>query len=306
MYRRTKVTFTLLALLAVGQVFWWAYLLIDQQSVIASLDPSIQEKTIQFQRMIIFESAFFVFFWSLSLWYTYKTYKEQVLLKRAHTAFLGAISHELKTPIANIRLCLDTLERPNIDKQKQETYIKRANEALDTLYKQVEDILTLTSADSLQLEKSQVDLASLIQSQLQVYLDNNKISPDNIALEIERDLSVYTSQLSSQLIIKNILDNAIKYSQKAKDKIIHIHGVKKDKQVILSISDSGIGMTDKEIESSTKPFWRSDRVIKEAFPGTGMGLTLAQEIANRSRIQIRFESRGVDKGVTASVTWRHS
>lgn len=303
MYRRTKVTFSLLALLAMGQVVWWAYLLIDQQNLIAQLNPAFQEKTTHFQRMIIFESAFFIFFWGLSLWYTYKTYKEQIQLKRAHSAFLGAISHELKTPIANIRLCLDTLERPNIDKSKQEVYIARANEALNTLYEQVEDILTLTSLDSLKQDKSQIKLKSLIEDQLQTYIHTNKVNQNNFKIEIPEDLEVFSSHLSSQLVVKNILDNAIKYSQKANDKTIRIEGSKKENKVVLSISDKGIGMTANEIEASMKPFWRSDRVIKEAFPGTGMGLTLAKEIAHKSNIQIQFESDGENQGVRTHITW---
>lgn len=292
-------------MLAIAQVVWWAYLLIDQQSLIASLNPDFQEKTYHFQRMIVFESAFFIFFWGLSLWYTYKTYKEQILLKRAHTAFLGAISHELKTPIANIRLCLDTLERPNIDKLKQETYIARANQALNTLFDQVEDILTLTSADTLIQDKSQIKLKSLIEEQLQSYLQHNKISEQNLIIKIADDLQVYSSQLSSELVVKNILDNAIKYSQKSEDKTIQIEGSKKNNKVTLSISDRGIGMTESEIQASMKPFWRSDRVIKEAFPGTGMGLTLAQENANRANIHIHFESNGINQGVKTQITWEN-
>lgn len=289
-----------------GQVVWWAYLLIEQQNIIAGLNPAFLDKTTKFQRMILFESTFFLFFWSLSLWYTYKTYKEQIQLKRAHSAFLGAISHELKTPIANIRLCLDTLERPNIDKSKQEIYIARANEALDTLHRQVEDILMLTSVDSLNHEKSQIKLKSLIEDQLQTYIHNNKISKQNLKIEISDDLEVYTSALSSQLVVKNVLDNAIKYSQKAQDKTIKIEGSKKENKVVLSISDKGIGMTESEIEASIKPFWRSERVIKDAFPGTGMGLTLAQEIAHKSNIQIQFESDGENQGVRTHITWENA
>lgn len=286
-----------------AQVIWWAYLLIDQQTVIASLNPLFQEKTDHFQRMIFFESTFFIFFWALSLWYTYKTYKEQIQLKRAHTAFLGAISHELKTPMANIRLCLDTLERPNIDKSKQDIYIARANDALNTLHEQVEDILTLTSLDRLKDEKVSIKIKSLIEDQLQSYLQNNKISPQNLKVEISDELEVYASPLSSQLVVKNILDNAIKYSQKSTDKTIEILGSKKDNKIVLSIFDRGIGMTEDEIKESMKPFWRSDRAIKDAIPGTGMGLTLAQEIAHKSNMNIEFESGGINQGVKTHIIW---
>lgn len=288
-----------------GQVVWWAYLLIDQQSLIGNLNPEFKDKTTHFQRMIVFEGAFFVFFWGLSLWYTYKTYKEQIQLKRAHSAFLGAISHELKTPIANIRLCLDTLERPNIDKSKQDVYIARANEALNTLYSQVEDILTLTSVDTLKQDKSQIKIKSLIEDQIYSYVQHNKISKQNVKINISDDIKVYSSQLSSQLVVKNILDNAIKYSQKADDKSIEIEAVRQDNKVVLSISDKGIGMTEAEIEASMKPFWRSDRVIKEAFPGTGMGLTLAHEIATRANINIEFKSSGINQGVKTNIIWEN-
>jgi signal transduction histidine kinase len=72
------------------------------------------------------------------------------------------------------------------------------------------------------------------------------------------------------------------------------------------VQDHGIGMTKEEIEASLKPFWRSDRVIQEALPGTGMGLTLAHEIAHRSNMQIHFESKGVQQGVEAKIIWENS
>ena len=64
-------------------------------------------------------------------------------------------------------------------------------------------------------------------------------------------------------------------------------------------------MTEAEILASMNPFWRSDRVIRDAFPGTGMGLTLAQEIAQKANIQIQFESEGINKGVCTHITWEN-
>ncbi len=303
MYFRTKVTFGVLATLAIIQVIWWSYLLIDQQTLIATLNPDFTEKTTQFQRMIIFEAGFFIFFWSLSLWYTYKTYREQIQLKRAHTAFLGAISHELKTPLANIRLCLDTLERPDIGEEKINTYISRANSALNTLHDQVENILTLSSIDRLSDDKTSFKIRTLVEDTVASYVQTNKISSDLVTINIDKNLEVFAPPISSQLIFKNILDNAIKYSQKSDDRRIHISAEKKQNQVILEVADKGIGMTEAEIKASMTPFWRGERVIAEAFPGTGVGLTLVQEIAQRSDIHIRFESEGIDQGVTVRIIW---
>lgn len=285
------------------QVIWWAFLLIDQQSLIAVLNPDFKDKTTQFQRMILFEALFFIFFWGLSLWYTYKTYREQIQLKRAHTAFLGAISHELKTPIANIRLCLDTLERPNIDESKRSVYIARANDALNNLHEQVENILTFTSVDRLSDDKTSFKIKALVEECIAPFVGAQKINQNSISIEIDSSLEVFAPVLSSQLVVKNIIDNAIKYSQKSGNNSLKIRASKKSNQVILTIIDHGIGMTETEIKDSMKPFWRSERVISDAFPGTGMGLTLVQEIANRSGIRIEFESEGIGHGVTAHIIW---
>jgi len=303
MNKRTKVVLFILGFLAIGQVLWWAHLLTDQQRLIAVLNPEFSEKSQHFSRMILSETIFFVFFWSVSLWYTYKNYKEQVSLKKAHGAFLGGISHELKTPIANIQLCIDTLNRPNIDAEKKSVYLGRAQTALNTLLEQVEDILTLTSLDSIQTPAEKISIKDLITDQTKIHLHNHNISSQNLFVDVSDDLIVNAPLLSSQLVVKSILDNAIKYSQKSKNKNIAIKGYRTGSQVVLAIKDHGMGMTKEEIEASMKPFWRSDRALEEALPGTGMGLTLAKEIAHKSQIQIRFDSEGINQGVEAKIIW---
>ncbi len=303
MNKKTKIAFFILGFLAIGQVLWWAHLLIDQQILIAQLEPDFHEKTKHFNRMILAETAFFLFFWSLSLWYTYRSYKEQLSLRKAHNSFLGGISHELKTPIANIQICLETLARPDIDKNKVPIYVERAQKALESLLNQVENILTFTAIDSLSPKKEQFQIKDLVEQEIKVLQQNGKILNRAVQVHIPQGLIVNSPILASQLVIKNILENAIKYSSRSSKKDIYISGKKTDRKIFLTIRDHGIGMTKEEIEASTKPFWRSERAIKEALPGTGMGLTLSQEIASRSQIQIHLESAGLNQGVEATIIW---
>jgi two-component system phosphate regulon sensor histidine kinase PhoR len=303
---KTKIAFFILGFLAIGQVLWWAHLLTDQQLLIATLNPAFHEKSKHFSRMIVSETIFFIFFWSLSLWYTYKSYKEQLSLRKAHGSFLGGISHELKTPIANIQLCLETLARPGIDAEKKETYIQRAQSALDTLHEQVEDILTFTSLDTIKITNEKIKIKDLIEQEIKNMVHHGKVQTENIEIDISEKMFVQSPYLSSQLVVKNILDNAVKYSSKSGNKNIRIHGFKDSGKTVLTIQDNGIGMTKEEIEDSMKPFWRSERAIQEALPGTGMGLTLAQEIAHRSHMQIHFESEGINQGVKAKIVWENS
>lgn len=303
-FNKTKILFIFLTLLAIVQVVWWSYLLISQQDMIAYLDITQSEKTQQFKRMILFEAAFFVFFWSLSLLYTYKTFKQHEKLNKAHSLFIGAISHELKTPIANIMLSLETLERPQLEDHKRLHYIQKAKKSLQSLLEQVENILNLTSLDGLSHQKTKVLVKPLVENILSTYYEQGTLNSDEIRLKIDNDFYILESPVTLTIILKNLIDNALKYTKKIANRNIQITCSYHNKKPFFEIYDNGIGMTSEELNKCSNAFWRSERVINEAYAGSGLGLTLLHEIAKKSNIDLKMLSEGINKGLSVKLIWR--
>ncbi len=298
MSKRIRATFIILGTLAIGQVIWWAYLLISQQNLISS--PDMIEKSERFKMMILFEGAFFIFFWGFSLFWLYRSYFSHILLKNTRDNFLGAISHEIKTPIANVQLCIETLERPNIDDQKKQKYLSKATLALKQLNVLVENLLTLTTLENIKNTKSQIHLLQFTQDLLgKMDIDAQK---KNVVLNIPESHKIEANLMAAELIVKSILENSFKYNMSQTPEI-RITSQQTPKTTELSIQDNGIGLDPDELKKVFEPFWRSQRTIEKAQAGTGVGLTLASELARKNKMQLKVQSPGHNLGSTFTITW---
>lgn len=300
MSKRIRTSFIILGSLAIGQVIWWAYLLMSQQDLISTTLPHFAEKSERFKAMILFEGAFFIFFWGLSLFWLYRSYLSHVSLKNTRDNFLGAISHELRTPIANVKLCLETIERPNIEEEKKNNYIKKSQIALDQLNVLVDNLLTLTTLEKVKNISQPINLKDLTESVIHK-IDFDK-SKNLIQVDVQKNLEVKSNPYAVELILKNILENSLKYSINNSANI-QISTSKTEKEIQLLIEDKGIGMTSEEIKKVFEPFWRSPRVINEAKPGTGVGLTLAHELARKNKMSLTATSHGANQGTKFILSW---
>ena len=288
---RLRIIFTSLAVLAIGQVIWWAHLLISMR------------QDVHFTTMILSESAFFISIWSLAMWSAFRFTQEQSGLRQTHTDFLGAITHELKTPLANIQLSFDTLERPDLNPEMRSKYIKRGQDAVTRLLSEIETVLVMTNVAQTGRAIRALSLSELVDHSVHVarelYGDKSMFEVD-----IANGLQVLASEEEVQLIIRSLIDNAVKYSTHVTNGAlakVSIRALAIGKKIELTIRDAGVGMTNDEIQNAFQPFWRSESSKKEAKSGTGLGLTLAQNLAQRMNLQIKLDSDGKNLGTCATV-----
>ncbi|MCB0348759.1 MAG: HAMP domain-containing histidine kinase, partial [Bdellovibrionales bacterium] len=208
--KSTRWAFLALAILASIQVLWWAYLVIHQQVLIAELTGTVEAlgKAKNYRTMIVFEGAFFVFVWSLGVWYAYRSIKSQLTLQEERRSFLSAITHELKTPLSTIQLSLETISRPNITEEQAKNFITRSLSACKKLFYEIETILTYNESEKVSAKEV---------FQLKDFLNDIKseLGPEVTIEEKNVDALIFASYLESKAILKNIVDNAVKYSSNA-------------------------------------------------------------------------------------------
>ena len=250
-----------------------------------------------FTTMIISESTFFIAIWSLAMWSAFRFTQEQAGLRQAHSDFLSAITHELKTPLTNIQLSLDTLERPELTQEMRTKYIRRGQTAVTRLLSEIETVLVMTNIAQSSREIRSLQLSVLIDHCVSVARDVYG-DKSNIDVDIPEDILVLASEEETQLVVRSLVDNAVKYSEAPAHVSIRAHAGKK---VQLEIIDRGVGMTATEIENAFQPFWRSENSKIEAKSGTGMGLTLAKSLAERMHLHLSLSSPGKDQGTTATL-----
>lgn len=302
---KTSARFIFIAssLLALGQMLWWAYLIMTQQSLIAQLLQSeeSQQKADTYRMMIFAEGLFFFAVLIFGIWVAYKSLSRELQLQRSQSDFLGAITHELKTPLTNVRLCLDTLERSELPQEARQRYVLRAQTAVDKLVEEVETILTISSKNTLSREIQEFDLNTMIKElAAEISLSQNL----QLNFHNTEKLMIFAPVRESRLILRNLIDNAIKYSRSDNSEPkINIQTLQEKNKIVAKISDNGIGLTDIEASHAFDPFYRGEDGRKLDPTGTGLGLSLVKRLADSFRIQISLSSNGRGQGTTARVSW---
>jgi PAS domain S-box-containing protein len=212
-------------------------------------------------------------------------------LGKLKTSFVAMASHEFRTPLAAIQAATDVILRYK-DKLSQEDIEKRLfkiKREVNEMKIMLEDILIIGKAESQKLqfntiEQDLVDLVKNIVSDYQLTQEKEreiiyKISMDKIMLNVDSKWIKH--------IILNLLSNALKYSEAPASVIIEIR--QEENEVILSVTDQGIGFSEKDQESIFEPFHRGQNVGN--VQGTGLGLSVLQTAIDLHKGKIKVESK---------------
>ncbi len=214
-------------------------------------------------------------------------------------SFLNAVTHELKTPIASIRLYLETLQqRPVPDAKRDEFYRIMLNDT-DRLLSTVEQVLKAGEARHGDHRKKwqEVEFGPLIRDVLELARIRHHLPPEALHFGIEPKDGILLKGNPEELrtAAANLLDNAVKYSGATKDITVDVLTPDLD-NVLLRVRDNGIGIARPELKRIFKRFYRAQVSPGGAVKGTGLGLFIVRAIARRHGGDAFAESEGVGKG----------
>ncbi len=221
-------------------------------------------------------------------------------------SFLNAVTHELKTPIASIRLYLETLERRELDEVQRRKFYSIMRADSDRLLATVEQVLKAGQLGqrARQQNRAVIDLAPLVAECVAVTLERHHLPPDAIVLEpVSGQVKLRVNAIAEDLktAILNLLDNAVKYSP-AQVRIRATLAIKDYSNVALAITDQGIGIPEDELKRVFKRFYRIPGRYAVKIKGTGLGLFLVRTIARQHGGTINATSPGSNQGTTMTLT----
>jgi two-component system sensor histidine kinase SenX3 len=217
-----------------------------------------------------------------------------------HDAFINAVTHELKTPIASIRLHLQTLERRKLDETQRQTFYHRMLEDSERLMNTVEQVLKAGREGARKREHISLDFAQLVEHCVETARTSYHLRPE--ALRYQSTLNGNGTQVLGdpgdlRTAISNILDNAVKYSGNHVDITVHLQE-QPSNGLVLKVQDSGVGIPPGELKTIFKRFYRVPNRALPQVRGTGLGLYLVRTVAKRHGGRVSAQSDGPGKGTT--------
>ena len=216
-----------------------------------------------------------------------------------HDSFINAVTHELKTPIASIRLHLQTLERRQLEDSQRHNFYRLMLEDTERLMHTVEQVLRAGKAGASKAGRINVDFARLVEQCVESARTSHHLQPG--ALRYESLLNGSGSEVSGdpddlRTAVSNILDNAVKYSRQHGE--IRLSARQRDGEIELTVSDDGIGITEEDLPRIFERFYRADKARSpDKVRGTGLGLAIVKHIAQLHGGRVEAESE-LDKGTT--------
>jgi two-component system sensor histidine kinase SenX3 len=220
-----------------------------------------------------------------------------------HDAFINAVTHELKTPIASIRLYLETLQTREVDEARRREFYNIMLEDSNRLLQTVEQVLHAgrTGDRHRQINKSEVDLGQLVRESVELVRTRSNLTADSLryrnSLPDGEAAIVVGDPDELGAAVSNLLDNAVKYSDGEVLITAEVEAAD-ERRVTVRISDHGIGIPPAQLKRIFKRFYRAPGHFMKRFKGTGLGLFIVGSIVKKHGGRVFAESKGVGRGST--------
>ncbi|MEP6787955.1 MAG: HAMP domain-containing sensor histidine kinase [Acidobacteriota bacterium] len=217
-----------------------------------------------------------------------------------HDAFLNAVTHELKTPIASIKLYLETLKGRNVPEEKRQQFYDIMLADNERLLTTVEQVLQASRTREKQrlMNLAEIDMSGLIGDTIKTVCGQQHLDEAAIRFsEPAESVKVLGDRREMQTAITNLLDNAIKYSNGEPKITVKLRSSSAARAEIY-VRDNGIGIARAQLKRIFKRFYRVPNKALDAAKGTGLGLAIVRSIVEKHGGRIRAESKGEGKGTT--------
>jgi signal transduction histidine kinase len=219
------------------------------------------------------------------------------LLNRMEKAFVrekqftNDASHELRTPLSVIKGTLEVLVRKPRKQDEYENQINYCISEIDHMSERVDQLLLLARFEksNISLRKQNLTLISLIDNAIHRHRKIIEEKNIKIIIEDEENLEVITDPYYADMIIENIVSNAVKYS--SKDGKVTIKTFKKNNKVVVEIIDNGMGIKNEDLDSVFNPFFRSDSLSHKEIQGSGLGLSIVKKASEVLGVKVKLENQ---------------
>jgi signal transduction histidine kinase len=223
----------------------------------------------------------------------------EIRLNAQHDAFINAVTHELKTPIASIRLYLETLLTHDVGEAKRKEFYGVMLADSERLIALIDQVLRASrlGISSAALRRTRVDLNPLIGECLERVRALHQVSADGLRFEAVAPVCVLGDPDELRAAVTNLIENAVKYSGR-NVKVVVQTSLLEGTHVELRVRDRGPGIEKDDLKRIFKRFYRAQGKLAARVKGSGLGLYIVRSVAKRHGGNVWAESEGPGRGST--------
>jgi signal transduction histidine kinase len=217
-----------------------------------------------------------------------------------HDSFINAVTHELKTPVASIRLYLQTLQARDLDEVKRREFYQIMLADSDRLLHTIDQVLRAGATGSILRRTARVrlDLAEITRECIELARTRFHLGPGALEFVPHTDHAIVMGDVEElKAAVWNLLDNAVKYSQGEVKILVEVEEVH-NQRVAVRVTDRGVGISPAELKRIFKRFYRIPASVAVRTKGSGLGLFIVRSVAKKHGGKAFAESAGQGHGST--------
>lgn len=209
--------------------------------------------------------------------------------EQAQRQFVSDASHELKTPLASIKLLSDSILQNDMDADTMREFVSDIGNEADRLTRMAQKLLAISKAEVVKQEHEVVDLSQTIGKVFKMLVTLADQREIRLTSYMEKGCTVMTVEDDMYQIIFNLVENAIKYNRNSGQVHVRLHREEDDVEII--VEDTGVGIPEDAIGHVFERFYRVDKARSRQAGGSGLGLSIVHELVQRNYGQIEVSQR---------------
>jgi signal transduction histidine kinase len=274
--KKTLVIFYAIIIYAVAELIWWGYMLVH-------LNPSRKG-------MIMGEGMMFVMVFLVGAYFLHQSLNKEAKLQEQKKNFLLSVTHELKSPLASIKILLQTIQKRDLTKTQILNFIDKSLLDVERLDDMVENMLLASKIDnrSYTFPKAKFNMSVLVDSIVnRLQISKCDCNQQIINAEIEPKIEITGDKFALTSVVTNLVENAVKYSSPCET--VNVKLFEKDGKVYFQVADHGIGIADSEKPRIFDKFYRVGSEDTRNTKGTGLGLYIVKEVLDKHQASIKVK-----------------
>jgi signal transduction histidine kinase len=274
--KKPFVIFYATIIYALAQLIWWGYRLVMLQPLRIG--------------MVLSEGSMFILVFLLGAYSLHKSINREKKLQEQKKNFLLSVTHELKSPLASIKILLQTIQKRNLTKEQVLDFINKSLLDVERLDDMVENMLLASKIDnrSYSFPKAKFNLSVLVDSIVnRLQISKCDCNQQIINAEIEPKIEITGDKFALTSVVTNLVENAVKYSSPCET--VNVKLFEKDGKVYFQVADHGIGIADDEKHRIFDKFYRVGSEDTRNTKGTGLGLYIVKEVLDKHQASIKVK-----------------